>query len=393
MRLHRGIRQVSRMVFAAALSLAAGGAWSLLATCGPFTDVVADVFCPFVLEIFYLEITTGTTATTYDPTSNVSRLQMAAFLSRTVDRTLLRGSRRAALNQFWTVRGEVNLGVTNVGTDPFNLAADGADIWVANNVSGTVSRVRASDGLLLQTWTGAGAAFDLVAAMGHVFVTGNLTPGKLYQIDPAPAGGSVTTVATNLGGDARGITFDGARLWTANRGSSSVSIISPQPAPPYIVQTVTAGFSGPFDTLYDGTNIWITDFTAGSLLKLDGNGGVLQTVTVGAFPTSAVFDGNNIWVPNNGSNSVSVVRPATGAVLATLTGNGLNSPNTVSFDGQRVLVTNSALGFEGASIWKAADFTPIVFISTPMSSSPAGTCSDGIHFWVALASTNQIIRF
>jgi len=41
-------------------------------------------FCPFVLEIFYLGITTGTTPTTYDPSSTVTRLQMAAFLSRTV---------------------------------------------------------------------------------------------------------------------------------------------------------------------------------------------------------------------------------------------------------------------------------------------------------------------
>jgi len=67
------------------VAVVVGAGASLLGTCGPFTDVAADVFCPFVLEIFYLGITTGTTATTYDPASNVSRLQMAAFLSRTVD--------------------------------------------------------------------------------------------------------------------------------------------------------------------------------------------------------------------------------------------------------------------------------------------------------------------
>jgi hypothetical protein len=48
-----------------------GGANGLLAVCGPFTDVAADAFCPFVLEIFTLGITTGTWATTYAPTSNV----------------------------------------------------------------------------------------------------------------------------------------------------------------------------------------------------------------------------------------------------------------------------------------------------------------------------------
>src|SRR6476660_3003681 len=81
----------------AALSGAAGG---LLGVCGPFTDVTDATFCPFVLEIFTLGITTGTTPTTYDPAGSVTRLQMAAFLSRSVDGLLRRGSRRAALQRF-----------------------------------------------------------------------------------------------------------------------------------------------------------------------------------------------------------------------------------------------------------------------------------------------------
>src|SRR5678816_2503049 len=87
-----------------------GGAGSLLlGVCGPFTDVSDATFCPFVLEIFTLGITTGTTPTTYDPTSPVSRLQMAAFLSRTVDGVLKRGGRRAALDQFWDAQNAQNL--------------------------------------------------------------------------------------------------------------------------------------------------------------------------------------------------------------------------------------------------------------------------------------------
>jgi len=81
-------------------ALLGGAARSLLGSCGPFTDVAADAFCPFVLEIFYMGITTGTTPTTYDPAGVVTRLQMAAFLSRTVDGTVKRANRRAALNRF-----------------------------------------------------------------------------------------------------------------------------------------------------------------------------------------------------------------------------------------------------------------------------------------------------
>jgi hypothetical protein len=59
-----------------------GGAGStLLGTSGPFTDVAADAFRPFVLDIYYLGITTGTSPTTYDPTSNVGRDFLSARLT------------------------------------------------------------------------------------------------------------------------------------------------------------------------------------------------------------------------------------------------------------------------------------------------------------------------
>ena len=385
----RFARRLFRSAAAAAAAVALGAASVLLGNCGPFTDVAADAFCPFVLEIFYLGITTGTTATTYDPTANVTRLQMAAFLSRTVDGALKRGSRRAILDQFWTSQNSTVLGTTTVGVNPEQARSDGADLWVANYTSGTVSRVRASDGKLLETWTGAANATGVLVATGRVLVSGTLPSGRLYAIDPTQVAGAVTTVATNVGSNPQGIAFDGARVWTANNGGS-VSIVTPGATTPWTVTTVTAGIVGPTGALYDGANVWVTDFSAGTLLKLDSSGGVLLTVTVGAQPEYPVFDGSNIWVPNTGSASVTVVRASNGSVLQTLTGNGLASPATAAFDGQRVLV--ASLG-NAVSLWKAADLTSIGFVTMPNGSGPLGACSDGIHFWVTLDSFNQLARF
>src|SRR6478672_6772587 len=114
-------RFAQRFLFLWALAAAVfvgGAANAAFAVCGPFSDVSDATFCPFVLEIFTLGITTGTTPTTYDPASAVSRLQMAAFLSRSVDGVLRRGSRRAALDQFWTTQAATSLGSTTVGTAP-----------------------------------------------------------------------------------------------------------------------------------------------------------------------------------------------------------------------------------------------------------------------------------
>ena len=119
----------------------------------------------------------------------------------------------------------------------------------------------------------------------------------------------------------------------------------------------------------------------GTLLKLDSSGAILQTVTVGTQPEFPGFDGTNFWVPNYGSNSVSVVRASNGAVLQTLTGNGLSNPQAVGFDGQRILVTSSG---GNVSLWKAADLSALTSISIGGGASAMGVCSDGIGFFVSI---------
>src|SRR5262252_7440709 len=128
-----------------------GGAMTTL----PFADVMGNQFFCQIAEAFFSGLTNGTTPTTFSPMDNVLRQQMVAFTTRTQDSALRRGSRRAALVQ-WATPSVIPLtGRTTVGSGPFFVASDGADLWVANYSSGSVTRVRASDGKLLETWTGA----------------------------------------------------------------------------------------------------------------------------------------------------------------------------------------------------------------------------------------------
>jgi hypothetical protein len=371
-----------------AAALLCGAVSAAMGTCGPFTDVPDGVFCDFVLEIFYLGITTGTSPTTYDPTGTVTRLQMAAFLSRTVDSALKRGGPRAAVGKFWAPQDSPVLALTTVPIGPALMRSDGVDVWVAS-FSGKISRVRANDGKVLDTWTGATNAYGILVARGRVFATG-FTPGSgaLYSLDPTKPAGAVTTVAT-VGGSPSGIAFDGSRIWTANF-SGSLSIVLPAPSTPWSSTTVSSGFQALAGALYDGSNVWVADNAANTLLKLDGAGAVLQTVTVGVAPNFPIFDGTNIWVPNT-DNSVTVVRAASGAVLATLTGNGLDFPTAAAYDGQRLLITNNT--GDSVSLWKAADLSAIGSLSTGFSTQPIGACADGINFWIGLNSGFAIARF
>lgn len=373
-------------------------------TCGtqlisiPFDDVAAgNIFFCSIAEAFFSGLTNGTSSSTYSPGDVVPREQMAAFISRTMDQSVKRSSPRAALNQYWTTQGANSLALTTVGDAPYLVQSDGADLWVANGLANTVSRVRASDGKLIETWTGATSAYGVLCARGKVFVTGTTSPGRLYQIDPTQPAGAVTLVSSALGQQPQGIAYDGQRIWTADfiglGNAGSVSIIGLNPT---VVININTGFTSLHGIVYDGSNMWVTDDTAGSsgkLHKLDSSGNILLSVDVGDSPLNPAFDGTNIWVPNH--DAVTVVRAKgnlAGTVIATLSGNGLSTPYSVAFDGERILVTNYNPG-QSVSLWRATDLTPIGTFSTGDQTYPIGACSDGLNFWITLSGTAKLARF
>jgi YVTN family beta-propeller protein len=363
-----------------------------IGTCGgqmitiPFDDAdPANIFFCSIASAYFSGLTNGTTATTYSPDAPVLREQMAAFITRTLDQSLKRGSRRAALGQFWT-SSEPDSGV---GLDaPVNLIkSDGTYVYVANGGGNRVRRSPAYTwplGAPVTYYNGIESAYGIAVTPSRIYVTGRTNPGKLYRI--LREDGAVASLeADNLGAGPTGIAYDGSRVWTANAEGNSVSVFNP-------TTTTTAtipGFNNPFGIVYDGANIWVTNYGGGSgntLVKLNQSGAIIQTLTVGQGPAFPMYDGTNIWVPNYNSNSISVVRAATGQVLATLTGNGLNLPNDLAFDGQRVVVTNN--GGNSLSLWKATDLTPLGVISTSPFINPVCVCSDGQDFWVTLLRIN-----
>jgi hypothetical protein len=358
----------------------------------PFTDVQGNPFFCAIASAFFSGLTNGTSATTYSPSATVSREQMAAFVSRTLDQSLRRGSRRAARQRFWDSRKK--MGLINDASGCFRLlASDGQDVWMADPCDDEVLRVRASDGKVLQTWTNAAQAFGVVVLNGEIFITGKTTPGRLYRINALGDPGNVILVSSNLGGAPEGIAYDGSHLWTANE-SGSVTRIDAIVTP--IVDTFTSGFGSPQGILFDGANIWVTDKGDHTLKKLDSDGNILTSIPVGQSPHYPVFDGMNIWAPNTDSNSITVVRTKDAAgnpltnpfVLATLTNNSLNQPLAAAFDGERVCITNNAN--VTVTLWRATD---LAFLGRFGDVGPKfGVCSDGVKFWSG-SPTVQAISF
>src|SRR5262250_2948337 len=139
---HRLAFRISLLVsLILALTLASTRRHADTGTCGgqsvtlPFTDVMGSPFFCQIAEAFFSGLANGTSTTTYAPSGSVTRDQMAAFITRTQDSALRRGSKRAALQQFWTTTPRYDsatggLGATTVGINPFFVESDGEDLWV-----------------------------------------------------------------------------------------------------------------------------------------------------------------------------------------------------------------------------------------------------------------------
>jgi hypothetical protein len=297
---------------------------------------------------------------------------MAAFITRTMDQSLSRGNRRAALNQWWTPQGLSDGMLTDISGSVFDVVADGIDLWTMSGSSETVNRVRASDGVRLNPFDLSDIARAGVVASGRIYVAGGGTLSYIQQ-------GHVVTVSSSFSRNLTCITYDGMYVWTG----TDTGIIGKTSIVDNSVTTVTSGLEGfgaMTGMLFDGSNVSVTfrsNGGNGSIFRLNSDGTIANTQTTGPGAGRPVFDGTNIWVPNQVNNTVTVIRGATGAVLAQLSGNGLNGPFAAAFDGQRILVVNAS----SVSLWKSADLSPLGSVNLP-SFSPAGVCSDGVNFWL-----------
>jgi hypothetical protein len=392
-----------RLVFCEALALALilglSGAFNHLradtGACGganvtlPFTDLAGNGFFCQIAAAYFAGLTNGTSATTFSPANNVTRDQMTAFITRTLDQSLRRGSRRAALGQWATptaIRADL---AVNVGNSPSVVLSSGKDVWVSVAGENKIKRVQASDGRVLEEWSGAYGVTDLVFFAGRIYGVGLDNQGKnFFTLALSAQPGSAVYLA-DVGPAPTGITTDGTSLWV----STAVGITKVNPANTVDQARYNLGYCE--DTVYDGTHLWVSVVGQKALKKLNpADGSVLQTVTLEADSGKMVFDGSNLWVIGF-DNKLRVVRAATGALLATLTDNGLFAPQSIAFDGQRILVTTGTQFIGGgASLWKASDLTPLGSVQvSAMGSGPRGVCSDGLNFWIALNSAGKLARF
>jgi hypothetical protein len=281
------------------------------------------------------------------------------------------GAMNAALLRWYTQ-------TYSVGSEPFGVAFDGSNIWVANGGSNSVTKILASTGAVVGNYpVGAGpieAAFDGT----NIWVT-NLSGNTVTKL-LASSGAVVGSYPVGI--QPCGVAFDGTNIWVANYGSNTVTELLASNGS--LLKTYSVG-SNPCTEAFDGANIWVANQGASTVTVLSASSGtVVGTYSVGPYPVGLAFDGTNIWTANSGTTTVTKLLGSSGAVVGTYSIGGI--PGGVAFDGTNIWVTNT-----GANVvTKLSASSGGILASYPVGNYPNGLAFDGANIWVANQEDNTV---
>jgi hypothetical protein len=178
-----------------------------------------------------------------------------------------------------------------------------------------------------------------------------------------------------------------------------------EPSSPYTVIPGDSTFNKPVAVSSDGTHVWVVNQGTNSLSELDAATGALVQVISGpsygfAQPDSVSSDGSHVWVANVNpryGNSVTELDAATGALVQVISGtNEFDAPQEISSDGTHVWVLNNYTDYSNNANnnWSVVELdagtgalvreTPIQGAHLASSGTGMDMSFDGTHVWVAV---------
>ncbi|MEW6026546.1 MAG: fibronectin type III domain-containing protein [Planctomycetota bacterium] len=192
-----------------------------------------------------------------------------------------------------------------------------------------------------------------------------------------------TTTTIAVGSGPMGLTVDETYCWVVNSGTNYVSrILKLNPA---ISTTITVG-NGPRSVAVDGTYVWVgntSDSTVTRILK--SNPAITTTIAVGANPSGVAVDDTYVWVSSSGVNYVTRIKKSD--LTTTQIGVGSNFGGGVAVDETYCWVT---IGNSNNVIRiKKSDSTTT---SITVGIGPIGVAVDETYCWVTNYDSNNVTR-
>jgi YVTN family beta-propeller protein len=153
-----------------------------------------------------------------------------------------------------------NLGTFPTGSYPTCAAFDGTRVWVSNELSNTVIVLDPTDGSVQATYPvtlPTALAFD----GANMWITSLLSSGTVTKLRASDG----TNLGTfSVGTAPQGLVFDGTNIWVANSDSGTVTKLRASDGAD--LGTFAVG-SGPHGMAFDGMSIWVANVFSNSVSR------------------------------------------------------------------------------------------------------------------------------
>ena len=195
-------------------------------------------------------------------------------------------------NQLDGTVSEVNPGagtqvaVIPVGIGPSAIASGYGSVWVANATSDTLSRIDAATGEVASTIPLDSAPTSIAVGAGAVWVTSQET-GELVRVDP---GDDRPSQAVAIGHGPDGLAVGAGSVWAAGTGGT-VTRFDPRTGK---VQTIRVG-GAPAGVAYANGAVWVANSVSGTVSRIDPGTGATQVIRVGNEPADLAVVGHDVW--------------------------------------------------------------------------------------------------
>ncbi|MDR3556254.1 MAG: YncE family protein [Syntrophobacteraceae bacterium] len=213
---------------------------------------------------------------------------------------------------------------------PWGMAFDGKNIWVANYSDDTVTKLRARDGALMGVYPVGVNPRAVLFDGKYIWVASGGVPGSVTKLRTADG----STVWTQPVADPWGMAYDGSTVWVTNNDSNRVTRLDSSGC---VVGKYKTG-DRPLGIAFDGSYIWVADNGGEKLTRLSAiDGSRAGKFPVGVAPFGLLYDGHYLWVAR--TDGVLVKLSPLGCLLGTYDAGGY--PEGIAFDGNNVWVSNT----------------------------------------------------
>jgi YVTN family beta-propeller protein len=247
-------------------------------------------------------------------------------------------------------------------------------VWVTNQSSNNVTRIRKSDSSKTTIAVGThpwGVAVD----SNYVWVS-NRESSNVTRIKTS----DLTTTLIAAGSYPGGIAVDETYCWVVNGGSNNVTRILKSDL---TTSTIAVG-SYPIGVAVDATYVWVTNGFSNNVTRIKKSDLSTTTIGVGTYPYGVAVDATYCWVANESSNNCTRIKKSD---LTTTTIAVGSYPEGVAVDATYVWVT--IRGSNNVTQILKSDSTTTTI---PVGTGPYGVAVDETYCWVTNQSSNNVTR-